>query len=183
MALTLGRAEIIREAGTTSPRALADRSHRSTRWHGSPRVSPRRAPHEIGLAELVPKWSRTGSCSAWLGIGSAPPESVLLLLEPGLGKRIEIVAVAHINECLAAIVDLFQLAEHRVCRRKGDVRPMPHLRGALRASRRGDNVPGPQRGARNLADPVVEPLAIVGEIYRERRRPGRDDGRTCPPRG
>ena len=96
-------------------------------------------------------------------------------LGPRLRVGIEVVAVADVDERLAAIVDLLELLQDVVGGGERDVRAIAHFGRTLRPVGRGDDLVGLQAGARDLADRLVEPLAIVGHVDGDRRGAARHD--------
>ena len=108
------------------------------------------------------------------------PPALFVLLLARVGKRIEVVAVADVDEGLAAVVHLLQALHDVVGRVERHVRAIPDLGRTFRAERRVENLLGLEARARDLVDRLVEPLAVVGQIDRQRRRPAGDDAEHVP---
>ena len=102
-------------------------------------------------------------------------ELLLHSLARVVSKRVEVVAVAHVDERLAAVVHLLELPHDVVRRRERDVRAVADFGRTLRALRNVEDVFRRQAGAGDLLDRFVEPAAIVGHVNRQRRGTGGDD--------
>ena len=97
------------------------------------------------------------------------------VLRAGLRERIEVVAVADVDERLAPVVHLFELAHHVLRRRERHVRAVPHFGRTLLPLRHVENVLGREPRPGDLLDRFGEAAAIVGEVDGDRRRARGDD--------
>ncbi len=99
----------------------------------------------------------------------------LRLAGPRLLERVEVVAVADVDERLAPVVHLRQVVEQISRRRERDVGPVADLGRPLLPFRPLDDVGRLERAAHHLLQRLVDALEIVGEVDGDRRRPGRHD--------
>ena len=94
---------------------------------------------------------------------------------PRLLERVEVVAVAHVDERLAPVVHLRQVLEQLGRRRKRHVRPVAHLGRPVLPFRPLDDVGRLQRAAHHLLERLVDPLEVVREVDGDRRGARRHD--------
>ena len=128
-----------------------------------------RSVGSLGLTELFD--------AAVVVVDVAAQHAVALgfVLRPGLRERIEVVAVADVDERLAPVVHLFELPHHVVRRRERHVRAVPDFGRPLLPLRHVEDVLGREPCAGDLLDRFGQAAAIVGQVDGDRRRPGGDD--------
>ena len=90
-------------------------------------------------------------------------------------ERVEVVAVADVDERLAPVVHLLEVAHDVVGRRERDVRAIADFGRPLAAVRRVEDVLRAQAGAGDLFDRLIQPLPVVRHVDGQRRGAGRHD--------
>ncbi len=103
-----------------------------------------------------------------------------LPFRPRLCERIEVVAVAHIDERLATIVDLPKVVQQVVRSAERHMRAMADFRGTFRADGSFQDVARREAVSRNASDRLIEPAPIVGQVNLDRRCPRREDAEHVP---
>ncbi len=171
-------------SGTADEAARIDRVDRGVRAVRGARQLGQLA-REIGVGELVAllfrerngslvvarccRHRRSSPATAAVRAPCAPASSARLL------ERIEVVAVADVDERLAPVVHLLEILHQVVGGRERDVRAIADFRWTFGADGRVEDFIRPQARARDLVDRLVEPRLVVGHVDRDRRRAGRDD--------
>ena len=174
MVLEFGRIHLHVQIGTGHQPARVDRVERGIGAVGAARKVGQ-FPRQVGIGELRPLVE--------LLVELAPlvprlPEASTeggVFAEARIGEWIEVEAVAHPHHRLAPVGDAFELRDDVARRRERHVRPVEHFGRALRSVLALNDVFGFQAVAGDLLDRLVQNLAVVGEIDRQRRRAGGDD--------
>ncbi|MCK7529255.1 MAG: hypothetical protein MZV64_72730 [Ignavibacteriales bacterium] len=113
----------------------------------------------VGAAAGVSRRLRIGRVRRrGVRLRAEPVLEELRLPGPRLLERVEVVAVAHVDERLAPVVHLRQVVEQVGGRRERHVRPVPDLGRPFLPFRPLDDVGRLERAAHHLLDRLVDPL-------------------------